>query len=66
MDIVGLIYIVLGLAVAGFVIWLILTYIPMNAIVKQIIIVVIVILLILWFLHNYGSLFNFNSAHLRR
>jgi hypothetical protein len=51
MTLIGLI---LTLAVVGFILWLIITYIPMPAPFKNIIVVVVVIVLILWLLQAFG------------
>jgi len=51
MSIIG---VILVLALIGFVLWLVLTYIPMPAPFKNVIIVVVVIVLILWLLGVFG------------
>ncbi len=51
----GLIQLVLTLAVVGFILWLIITYIPMPSPFKQVIIVIIVIVLLIWLLGVFGS-----------
>lgn len=48
MDPVGILTIILFLALIGFVVYLILTYIPMPEIFKQVLMVVVAVLLILW------------------
>jgi hypothetical protein len=45
---------ILSLAVVGFILWLIVTYIPMPAPIKQVIIVLVVILVILWLCRSFG------------
>ncbi len=52
----SLITLILTLAVVGFILWLILTYIPMPAPFKQVLLVVVVIALILWLLNGFGVL----------
>jgi hypothetical protein len=44
------------LAVVGFALWLVTTYVPMQPVMKNIIVVVIVILVILWLLNTFGLL----------
>ena len=46
----------LTLAIVGFVAWLVITYIPMPAPFKQVILVIIVIMLILWLMSGPGTL----------
>lgn len=53
MSLIGLI---LTFALVGFVLWLVLTYIPMPAPFKQVLIVIVVILLILWCVNVTGLL----------
>jgi hypothetical protein len=48
MDPVGILTTVLVLALIGFVVYLIITYIPMPEIFKQVLMVVVAVLLILW------------------
>jgi len=49
-----LLNVVLTLVVVGVILWLINTYIPMQATVKKILNVVVVIVLILWLLYGFG------------
>jgi hypothetical protein len=55
MNIVSLLYTVLELAVVGFVVYLIVTYIPMPAIFKNVLLVIVAIVVILWFLSQFGG-----------
>ena len=48
MDPVGILYVVLFLALIGFVVYLITTYIPMPPIFSQVLMVVVAVLIILW------------------
>ena len=50
MTLVGLVMLVLVLAIIGFILWLIVTYIPMPAPFQTVIIVIIVIVVVLWLL----------------
>lgn len=52
MTLIGLL---LTLALFGFLLWLITTYIPMPAPIRQVIIVIAVIVLILWLLSIFGG-----------
>jgi len=49
-----LIYVVLALIVAGMVLWLINTYIPMAGSIKSILNVVVVIAVCIWLLQAFG------------
>ncbi|MBL0267818.1 MAG: hypothetical protein IPP99_03850 [Chitinophagaceae bacterium] len=50
--------IIITLVVAGLVLWLINTYIPMDRKIKSILNIVVVILLIFWLLKVFGLLSN--------
>ena len=50
MTLVSLVTLVLVLALVGFLLYLIVTYIPMPAPMQQVIVVVVVIVLVLWLL----------------
>lgn len=49
-----LIELILTLALVGFILWLVLTYIPMPAPFKNVLVVVVVILLIYYLLRVFG------------
>lgn len=51
-----LLNVVLTLVVVGVILWLINTYIPMQATIKKILNVVVVIAVILWLLYGFGVL----------
>lgn len=53
--------ILLGLALFGFILWLIVTYIPMPEPIKKVIIVIAVVFLILWLLNGIGALGTLNT-----
>jgi hypothetical protein len=53
----GLVHVILGLAVCGFLCWLIVTYIPMPEVIRNIIIAVIAFAAIYWAC-NYFGVFN--------
>ena len=49
-SLAGLVKIVLSLALVGFLVWIITTYIPMNELIKKVIYVVVAVVLVLWLL----------------
>ena len=51
-----LINVALTLVVVGVILWLINTYIPMQATIKKILNVVVVIVVVLWLLYGFGVL----------
>lgn len=51
MDLISLI---ITLAVVGFALWLLLTYIPMPDPVKKVIVAVVVLVLVVWLLQAFG------------
>lgn len=58
----SLIAIVLTLIVVGVLLWLMETYIPMNATIKRIIQAIVVIVVVLWLLQVFGVLGAVNSV----
>lgn len=56
-----LINVVLTLIVVGVLLWLVNTYIPMDAKIKQIMNVVVVIAVVLWLLSAFGMIGNLNA-----
>jgi len=52
---VGLLYLVLTIAVIGFCVYLITTYIPMDPIFRQVILVVVAVVILLWLLAQFGA-----------
>lgn len=61
----GLIALVLVLAVVGFLVWLVTTYVPMPAPFKNVIIVVVIIVLVLWLLQLFVGDVPIGHLHLR-
>jgi len=59
-----LINVVLTLIVVGVVLWLINTYIPMQATIKKILNIVVVIVVVLWLLYGFGILNNSGDIHM--
>lgn len=53
--------IILTLAVVGFILWLVVTYIPMPAPFKTVIVVIAVIALILWLVNGLGLVGGLNT-----
>ncbi len=63
MSLVGL---VLVLIVVGVVLWLINSYIPMQATIKRILNAVVVIVVVLWLLKAFGLLETIQAIHIGR
>ena len=59
-----LINVVLTLIVVGVVLWLINTYIPMQATIKKILNVVVIIVVILWLLYGFGIINGSGNVHM--
>jgi len=52
----SLVSVIIGLIVAGFLLWLVNTYLPMDQKIKSILNVVVVIAVVLWLLNAFGVL----------
>jgi hypothetical protein len=61
-----LIQFIILLAVAGFIMWVINYYIPMQPMIKKILNVVVVIVIIFWILNLFGLLGSMNAIHIGR
>jgi len=61
----SLISVLVSLIVAGVVLWLVNTYIPMDAKIKKIINVVVIIVVVVWLLQVFGVLGNLNEIRVR-
>lgn len=61
----SLIGIVIVLVVIGVLLWLMETYIPMNATIKRIIQAVIIIVVIVWLLQVFGVLGSINAVQVQ-
>jgi hypothetical protein len=59
-----LINVVLTLIVVGVILWLINTYIPMQATIKKILNIVVVIVVVLWLLYGFGVIGSGGSVHM--
>jgi formate hydrogenlyase subunit 4 len=60
----SLISILIALVIAGVVLWLINTYIPMDGKIKKILNVVVVIIVIVWLLSVFGVFGSQSSMHI--
>jgi hypothetical protein len=61
-----LIQLVIVLVVVGVILWLINTYIPMQATIKKILNAVVVIAVILWLLSVFGIIGSLQGIHIGR
>jgi hypothetical protein len=59
-----LIQLVIVLVVVGVILWLVNTYIPMQATIKKIINVVVIIAVILWLLSVFGVIGSLQGIHI--
>ena len=60
----SLLTIVIVLIIAGVLLWLVNSYIPMDGKIKTILNIVVVIAVIIWLLKAFGLLSQLNSVHL--
>ena len=60
-----LLTIVLTLIVVGVLLWLVNTYIPLDATIKKLIVAVVVVFVVLWLLQELGVLPLINSVRIR-
>ena len=60
----SLISLVVTLVVVGVLLWLINTYIPMQATIKKILNIVVVIVVILWLLYGFGIINGGGDVHM--
>ena len=58
----ALLPIVITLIVVGILLWLVNTYVPMDAKIKQILNVVVVICVVLWLLNAFGAFSYINNV----
>ena len=63
MDLVTL---VITLIVVGVLLWLVNTYIPMDANIKKILNIVVIIAVVLWLLNVFGVLGDVHTIHVGR
>ncbi len=61
-----LINLVVILVVVGVLLWLVNTYIPMDAKIKNILNIVVVIAVVVWLLQVFGVLGSLNGVHIGR
>lgn len=62
----SLVSLVIVLIVVGVLLWLVNSYIPMDAKIKQILNVVVVIAVVLWLLQVFGVLGSLGAVHIGR
>jgi len=60
----SLIDVAITLIVVGVLLWLVNTYIPMDAKIKRILNAVVVIIVVLWLLQSFGLLSGFGNFHI--
>lgn len=58
----SLIGVILTLVIVGIILWLVNTYIPMDATIKKILNIVVVVIVILWLLNGFG-VFSYISSN---
>jgi hypothetical protein len=63
MTLIGLI---ITLVIVGIILWLINTYIPMDATIKKILNVVVIVAVILWLLNGFGVFSYINDGNVFR
>jgi hypothetical protein len=61
-----LIHVVLVLVVVGVILWLVNTYLPMDAKIKSILNIVVVIAVVLWLLSAFGVLGSLSNIRIGR
>jgi hypothetical protein len=61
-----LIHVVIVLVVVGVILWLINTYLPMDAKIKSILNIVVVIVVVLWLLRAFGVLGSLSEFRIGR
>ena len=61
-----LIHVVIVLVVVGVILWLINTYLPMDAKIKSILNIVVVIVVVLWLLRAFGILGSLSEFRIGR
>jgi len=61
----SVIWIIIILALAGFLLWLIETYVPMNPTIKRIIEIVVILVIVLWLLQVFGVLGAVNEVRVQ-
>lgn len=61
----SLVSLVVALVVVGVLLWLVNSYIPMDAAIKKIINIVVIIVVVLWLLSVFGIIGNLNQIHVQ-
>ena len=61
----SLISIIVTLVVVGVILWLVNTYIPMDAKIKQILNIIVIIVIAIWLLQTFGILGSVDNVRIR-
>jgi predicted membrane protein len=61
----SLLSVIMTLVVAGVILWLVNTYIPMDGKIKQVLNVLVLIVVCVWLLQSFGILGDINNIHIR-
>ena len=61
----SLISVIVSLVVAGVILWLVNTYIPMDGKIKQVLNIVVLIVVCVWLLQSFGILGNLDGIRIR-
>ncbi|MBF0479178.1 MAG: hypothetical protein HQL26_06810 [Candidatus Omnitrophica bacterium] len=61
----SLISVVVVLVVIGVILWMVNTYIPMDAKIKSILNIVVLIVVVIWLLQAFGIIGNMNDIRIR-
>ena len=61
----SLLSVIVALVVAGVILWLVNTYIPMDGKIKQVLNVLVLIVVCVWLLQSFGILGDINTIHIR-
>jgi len=61
----SLLSVIMTLVVAGVILWLVNTYIPMDGKIKQVLNVLVLIVVCVWLLQSFGVLGSINNIRIR-
>jgi hypothetical protein len=61
----SILQVLVALIVVGVILWLVNTYIPMDAVIKRIFTIVVILLVCLWLLSIFGILPSLGQIHTR-
>jgi hypothetical protein len=62
----GLIEIIVTLAIVGILLWLVETYIPMDAGIKKLLQVIVILVVVIWLLQSFGILGHVGGNDINR